>query len=149
VHLTGRTPRIQQLSAQRCDRGHSCGSAGLPVTVITTVSRGNLHELPLLRDQLAEHGGLLWQIQAANGPGGRLPRELMLQPIELVAVARLIEETRRTTDSAQLTVAAGHNIGHHACSVRNHSAAGTWRGCPGGITAVGIARDGAVKGCYR
>jgi radical SAM protein with 4Fe4S-binding SPASM domain len=122
-------------------------SVGIPVTVITTVTRANLAELPLLRDQLAKRGKLVWQIQAANGTGERLSREWMPRPSDLLSVARFVEETRRTVDTEQLAVATGHNIGHHACSVQHYGATGTWRGCPGGITSVGIASDGAVKGC--
>jgi radical SAM protein with 4Fe4S-binding SPASM domain len=115
--------------------------------VITTLSRANHPELPALRDQLAARGGLVWQIQAANGTGDRFLQELMLQPAELLAAARFIEATRRELAADQLAVAAGHNIGHHACSVHDYSARGTWRGCPGGVTAIGVASDGGVKGC--
>jgi radical SAM protein with 4Fe4S-binding SPASM domain len=122
-------------------------SVGIPVTVITTVTRKNLSELPLLREQLAERGSLVWQIQAANGTGERFLREWMPLPSDLLFVARFVEETRRTIDPDQLAVATGHNIGHHAGSVHQYGAAGNWRGCPGGITSVGIASDGAIKGC--
>jgi radical SAM protein with 4Fe4S-binding SPASM domain len=122
-------------------------AAGVPVTIITTVMRGNLAELPLLRDQLAARGGLIWQIQSANGTGERFLRDWMPSPADLLSIARLVEEVRRTTSPERLAVATGHNIGHHACSVGNTGAKGTWRGCPGGITSIGIASDGAVKGC--
>jgi radical SAM protein with 4Fe4S-binding SPASM domain len=122
-------------------------AVGIPVTVITTVTRANLAELPLLRDQLAKRNRLVWQIQSANGTGDRFLREWMPRPADLLSVARFVEETRRTVDAEQLAVATGHNIGHHACSVQDSGAKGTWRGCPGGITSVGIASDGAVKGC--
>jgi len=122
-------------------------AVGIPVTVITTVTRANLAELPTLRDQLVKQGKLVWQIQSANGTGDRFSREWMPRPSDLLSVARFVEETRRTVDAEQLAVATGHNIGHHACSVQDSGAKGTWRGCPGGITSVGIASDGAVKGC--
>jgi radical SAM protein with 4Fe4S-binding SPASM domain len=122
-------------------------SAGLPVTVITTVMRANLAELPLLRDQIAERGGLVWQIQSANGTGERFLRDLLPSPADLLSVARLVEETRRLFPSERLAVATGHNIGHHACGVSDYAAAGAWRGCSGGITSLGIASDGSVKPC--
>jgi radical SAM protein with 4Fe4S-binding SPASM domain len=122
-------------------------SAGLPVTVITTVMRANLAELPLMRDQLAGRGGLVWQIQSANGTGERFPRDLLPSPADLLWVARFVEETRRLFPADRLAVATGHNIGHHACGVSDHAAAGAWRGCPGGITSLGIGSDGSVKPC--
>jgi radical SAM protein with 4Fe4S-binding SPASM domain len=122
-------------------------SAGVPVTVITTVMRANLAELPRLRDQLAGRGGLVWQIQSANGTGERFPRELLPSPADLLSVARFVEETRRLFPTERLAAATGHNIGHHACGVSNYAAAGTWRGCTGGITSLGIASDGSVKPC--
>jgi radical SAM protein with 4Fe4S-binding SPASM domain len=122
-------------------------SAGIPVTVITTVMRANLAELPLMREELADRGGLVWQIQAANGTGERFPRELLPSPPDLLAVARFVEETRRLFPSERLAVATGHNIGHHAYGVSNHAAAGAWRGCPGGLTSLGICSDGRVKPC--
>jgi radical SAM protein with 4Fe4S-binding SPASM domain len=122
-------------------------AVGIPVTVITTVTRLNLPELAILREQLAARGRLVWQIQSANGTGERFLREWMPSPEELLSVARLVEETRACASADGLAVATGHNIGHHACSVPAPGAKGIWLGCPGGITSVGIASDGAVKGC--
>jgi radical SAM protein with 4Fe4S-binding SPASM domain len=121
--------------------------AGIPVTIITTVTRANLAELPLLRHQIASQGGLVWQIQAANGTGERFPRDLLPSPADLLSVARFVEETRRLFPTERLAVATGHNIGHHACGVSDYAAAGAWRGCSGGITSLGIASDGSVKPC--
>lgn len=122
-------------------------AAGIPVTVITTVMRPNLAELPLLRDQIAGPGGLVWQIQSANGTGDRFLRELLPSPADLLSVARFVQETRRLFPAERLAVATGHSIGHHATSVSDYAAAGTWRGCPGGITSMGISSDGSVKPC--
>ena len=129
-------------------RGIDClRVAGIPVTIITTVSRMNLPELPALRDQLATKGGLLWQLQSANGTGDRFRAEWMPSPTELLAVARFVEDCRKTLPPGILAVATGHNIGHHARSVGNTGAKGDWRGCTGGLSTVGITSGGAVKGC--
>lgn len=122
-------------------------SAGIPVTIITTVMRPNLAELPLLRDQIAGAGGSVWQIQSANGTGERFLRELLPSPTDLLSVARFVEQTRRTFPTERLAVATGHSIGHHASSVSDYAAAGSWQGCPGGITSLGITSDGSVKPC--
>ena len=121
--------------------------AGLAVTVITTLSQTNIAELGAMRDQLTGHGGLIWQLQAANGTGERFRRELLLRADQLLDVARLIQQTRRSVETAVLGIAGGHNIGHHARTVQDHGTAGRWQGCPGGVTAVGICSDGSVKGC--
>ena len=121
--------------------------AGLPVTVITTLSQDNVGELAAMRDQLAAHGGLVWQLQAANGTGERFRAESLLRPDQLLEVARFIQQTRQDLSPRVLAVAGGHNIGHHGRFVGEHGTAGTWRGCPGGVTAVGICSDGSVKGC--
>ncbi len=121
--------------------------AGLPVTVITTLSQDNVDQLPAMADQLAAYGGLVWQLQAANGTGERFRAESLLRPAQLLEVARFIEQARRRFEPGELSVAGGHNIGHHGRTVTDYGTAGTWRGCPGGVTAVGICSDGSVKGC--
>jgi len=120
--------------------------AGVPVTVITTLNQLNLHELELMRDRLAGRG-LVWQIQAANGTGDRFRRDWLLDPAGILRAARFIQQTREQLTPEELAVTGGHNIGHHGCSVHDHAAAGTWQGCPGGVTAAGICADGSVKGC--
>lgn len=121
---------------------------GVAVTVITTVSRDNIHELAALRAQLAGKG-LLWQLQTANGQGERFLRETMIAPAQLVEIARLIEETRQDqrAGDTDLHVAGAHTIGHHGCTVTDYGTRGRWQGCPGGITSAGIQSDGALKGC--
>jgi radical SAM protein with 4Fe4S-binding SPASM domain len=122
--------------------------AGLPVTVITTLVRSNVAELEALHDQLAAEGGLVWQLQLANGSGDRFSRELLLRPAEVLRVARFVAASR-ARGAGDPAIAGGHNIGHHACGVRDeeYGPRGRWRGCPGGLTAIGICSDGSVKGC--
>ena len=117
------------------------------VTLITTLNQLNLPQLPQLRDQLAAPGGLVWQLQAANGTGDRFSDELMLTPAGILQAARMIQQTRQQLSSDQLAVAGGHNIGHHGCTVTDHGTRGAWQGCPGGVTAAGVCADGSVKGC--
>jgi radical SAM protein with 4Fe4S-binding SPASM domain len=71
----------------------------------------------------------------------------MLSPPALLEAARFIEQTRASFPRERLGLAGGHNIGHHACTVRDYGTRGRWQGCPGGVTSVGICSDGAVKGC--
>ena len=121
--------------------------SGLPVTVITTLSQDNLDQLRPMRDQLMAHSGLVWQLQAANGTGERFRQEALLSGGQLLEVARFIQQTRQRVAPEELAIAGGHNIGHHGRTVVDHGTAGSWKGCPGGVTAVGICSDGSVKGC--
>jgi len=50
--------------------------ANIPATVITTVHKGNIQELPLLREKLLDRAKA-WQIQIA-APLGRFPKNLIL-----------------------------------------------------------------------
>ncbi len=119
---------------------------GMPVTVITTLNQLNIGELEPMRDQLLDRG-LVWQIQAANGTGGRFRSRWMLEPGGILQAARFIQQTRQVLTTGELALAGGHNIGHHGCSVSDHGTTGAWQGCPGGVTAAGICADGSVKGC--
>jgi radical SAM protein with 4Fe4S-binding SPASM domain len=120
--------------------------AGAKVTVITTLWQANLGELSAMRKQLTGRS-LVWQLQLAAPNGDRFPREEMLGPQDVLAVARFIAETRAAVARDDLAVAGGHSIGHHARSVVNYGTIGTWQGCPGGVVSVGIAADSGIKGC--
>ncbi len=123
-------------------------AAGLPVTIVTTVVQPNLYELEAMRDQLLAAGpGVVWQIQAASSGGARFPADFAVQPADLLRVARFIEACRTTLPLDRLAVAGAHDIGYYPRTVRDFGAAGTWRGCPGGITSAGITSDGSLKGC--
>jgi radical SAM protein with 4Fe4S-binding SPASM domain len=118
----------------------------IPVTVITTLSRANVHELGAMRDQLIGRS-LVWQLQAANGTGARFRNNDMLDAAALLDVARFIQQTRQSIPREQLAIAGAHNLGYHACTIRDIGAVGSWQGCPGGITSLGICSDGSIKGC--
>lgn len=123
-------------------------SVGLPITVITTAVRTNLPQLEQMRDQLVAAGpGLVWQIQAASSGGERFPADLAVHPEDLLRIARFIEETRKTVPLDTLAVAGAHDVGYYPATVRDFGTAGTWRGCPGGITSLGITSDGSLKPC--
>ncbi len=120
-------------------------NAGIPTTVVTTVHKRNIHELPLLRDILA-FKGIAWQLQLA-APFGRFPRELALSKEEFYATALFIASTRKQYSVKELPIIGAHCFGYNSRVLPNINLIPIWRGCQAGISVVGIQSDGGVKGC--
>jgi len=117
----------------------------LPVTVITTVHKGNFEELPKIKD-LILHKTRAWQIQIAV-PIGRFPKEMMVSEKDFYALALFIASTRKQYSPKKLAIMGAHSIGYHSQIIRNTSVSPVWKGCQAGITVLGIQSDGSVKGC--
>ena len=60
----------------------------IPTTVVTTIHKGNIKELPKLRSMLLDRG-IAWQIQLAV-PIGRFPKELILSKEEFYSASMFI-----------------------------------------------------------
>jgi radical SAM protein with 4Fe4S-binding SPASM domain len=121
-------------------------AASVPTTVITTVNQINVQELEAMREQLVDKQ-VVWQLQVANGRGARFSETWMLPQRAILDVAHFIEQTRRMVPKERLAIGGGHTIGYHSTTVNDYSIKDAWLGCPGGISAMGICSDGAVKGC--
>ena len=106
-----------------------CLAEGLPVSVITTVHKLNIKELPALRG-LLKGRGIAWQVQTAGGEGGRF-----------------IEACRREFKPEELPVIGAHDLGYHSGLLKNVSLYEKWEGCQAGISVAGIRSDGGVMGC--
>jgi radical SAM protein with 4Fe4S-binding SPASM domain len=117
----------------------------LPATVITTVHKGNLQELPIIRNLILGKTKA-WQIQIAV-PIGRFPREHILSKEEFYAVALFIASTRKRYSVKELAVMGAHSIGYHSHLLRNTMVSPVWKGCQAGKSVLGITSDGGVKGC--
>jgi radical SAM protein with 4Fe4S-binding SPASM domain len=117
----------------------------LPATVITTVHKGNLQELPLIRDLIIGRTKA-WQIQIAV-PIGRFPRELILSKEEFYAVALFIAAMKKRYSVKELAVMGAHSIGYHSQVLRNTMVSPVWNGCQAGISVLGIQSNGSIKGC--
>ena len=118
--------------------------AGIPSTVITTVQKRNLHELPLLRDRLLNRG-VAWQIQMAV-PIGRFPPSEMLSQEEFYSVALFIASLKKTFSRTEMPVMGAHNFGY--CSqVLPNIMLFPWIGCPAGLSTLGIHSNGDIIGC--
>ena len=117
----------------------------LPVTVITTVHKGNLQELPMIRDLILGKTKA-WQIQIAV-PIGRFPQSLILSKEEFYTAALFIASTKKRYSVKELAVMGAHSIGFHSRLLRNTMVSPVWKGCQAGISVLGIQSDGSIKGC--
>ncbi|HVQ01288.1 MAG TPA: radical SAM protein [Candidatus Thermoplasmatota archaeon] len=117
----------------------------LPATVITTVHKRNLSELPKIRD-LIYGKTKAWQIQIAV-PIGRFPVECILSKEEFYTVALFIASMRKRYSVSELAVMGAHSIGYHSQVLRNTMVSPVWNGCQAGINVLGIQSDGSIKGC--
>jgi len=118
--------------------------ANLPTTVITTIHKQNLKELPIIRDFLLNKG-IAWQIQMAT-PFGRFPRNLMLSKEEFYSAALFISTLKKQYSIKELPVMGAHNFGYHSKILPNIMLL-PWIGCQAGLTTLGIQSDGSIKGC--
>jgi len=121
--------------------------AGLRVSVITTVTRRNLYELPSIARLLVGRD-IRWQIQCAGGGGGRLARTDLLTPLEFYLASLFIARMRATYPWRVLPVIGAHDFGYCSTRLPNLRAPGqAWAGCRAGRDTLGIQSDGGVKGC--
>ncbi|UCH71471.1 MAG: radical SAM protein [Thermoplasmatales archaeon] len=117
----------------------------LPTTVITTVHKENIKELPFIREKILGKTKA-WQIQIAV-PIGRFPKNLILSKDEFYSLALFIVATRRKYSVKELAVIGAHSMGYHSQLLRNTMVSPVWKGCQAGITTIGIQSDGGIKGC--
>ncbi len=119
---------------------------GLPLSVITTLHKLNIKELPALRDMLKGRK-IAWQIQTAGAEGGRFSKELLLEEDEFYSVGMFIESSRRNYSAKELPVIGAHDIGYNSALLRNTSLFKKWPGCQAGISVLGIRSNGDILGC--
>jgi radical SAM protein with 4Fe4S-binding SPASM domain len=119
-------------------------NADLNTTIITTVHKMNLKDLPEIRNQILNRN-IAWQIQIAN-PIGRFPKNLTLSKEEFYSLAMFIASTRKQYSIRELPITGAHCIGY-CSSILPNLIIGQWRGCQAGIHTLGIQSNGGVKGC--
>jgi radical SAM protein with 4Fe4S-binding SPASM domain len=118
------------------------------VGAITTMMRENLGELEAMGELLLGRVSA-WQIQIADTSGCRFPEGEALTPAEYAAVARFIADQRRLRSLKDLPVAGSHDIGYFSETLADYGTEPQerFRGCPGGLSSVGITSSGGVKAC--
>ena len=117
----------------------------LPTTVVTTIHKNNVKELPELRNMILDRG-IAWQIQLAV-PIGRFPKELILSKDEFYSASMFISQSKNQYPKKRLPVMAAHSIGYNPKFIRNPMLLPRWKGCQAGISTIGIQSDGGILGC--
>jgi radical SAM protein with 4Fe4S-binding SPASM domain len=117
----------------------------LPTTVVTTIHKNNVNELPELRSMLLDRN-IAWQIQLAV-PIGRFPKELILSKDEFYSASMFISQSKNQYSKKRLPVMAAHSIGYNPKFIRNPMLLPLWKGCQAGISTIGIQSDGGILGC--
>lgn len=123
------------------------GGAGIPVSVISTLNRENVEELPILLETLRRYPIYAWQLQACspmgNAANGGVPYEF--NPLK---VLRFVTDHMREVPFA---LGVADNIGYFSPeegSLRgNMSGQAVFRGCSAGLSSLGIDSIGNVRGC--
>jgi radical SAM protein with 4Fe4S-binding SPASM domain len=117
----------------------------IPTSIVTTVHKKNIKELPTMRDFLLNKK-IAWQIQIADTMG-RFPRKLHVSPEEFYSLGLFIASIRSQYSVDELPVTGAHCIGYNSQLLPNVTISPKWMGCQAGVTVLGIQSDGSVKGC--
>ncbi|MCX7641819.1 MAG: radical SAM protein [Elusimicrobiales bacterium] len=123
-----------------------CIELGLPVSVITSVSKINLSQIKDIAS-LIMNKNIAWQIQIVGSEGKRFPKEYLLDEDDFYAVGSLLELLRRKYPIKTLPFIAAHDLGYYSCFIRNIWLYDEWCGCQAGISVCGIRSNGEVLGC--
>lgn len=119
--------------------------ADLRVTVITTVHRDSLPELPSMRIRLQDMGVRRWQLQPAFGFGRMQTRQaLLLSDADYLQLGRFIQEAQADQTEGAVEIFPADGVGYFS---ELDGEGPQWLGCSAGITTCGITSDGKVKGC--
>jgi radical SAM protein with 4Fe4S-binding SPASM domain len=129
-----------------CNFMNSALKEGLPVSVITTVHKMNLLELPAIRELLLGRN-VAWQIQVAGSEGRRFLKELLLDEEDFYSVGMFIASTRKEYTLKQMPIMGAHDLGFNSMMLNNISLSPEWTGCQAGISVLGIQSNGNMKGC--
>lgn len=113
----------------------------IQTTIITTVSKLNLRDLPLIKDFILKKG-INWQIQTAM-PFGNFKKEQMLSKDEFYESAKFIANQRKKNSFDDLPVVGAHCYGYYS----EIFPVSEWGGCWAGIYSIGITSNGGILGC--
>jgi radical SAM protein with 4Fe4S-binding SPASM domain len=119
---------------------------GLPMSVITTIHKMNLRELPAMREMLLDRG-IAWQVQIAGTEGCRFPKEFLIDEEEFYSVGMFIAATRKKYPVSRLPVTGAHDMGFYSMMLDDTSVSPDWTGCQAGLSVLGIHSNGHIKGC--
>ena len=151
VHSRGRSPFDRVMEALDRLRPSPVGAS-----IITSVLRPNLPQLPAIHALLKDRGVEQWTIQLGH-PTGRLGHRpeldggpLLLDPGHLEDLFTFLVEAVRDPDLPPIVFNSIGYLSEEEPLIRPSGRDGSypfWRGCQCGITSVGIEPDGGIKGC--
>jgi MoaA/NifB/PqqE/SkfB family radical SAM enzyme len=136
----------------------------LQSSVVTTLNRLNVVQLPELYGVLQAHGVVSWRLQTAS-PIGNLAkhRDLLIDREDVAQVLRFLMGTVATSELRVVPACSLRYVFHDflqsvlpedigVCSAHNPvvdgSAPSLWSGCPRGRLSFSILSDGSIVGCY-
>jgi radical SAM protein with 4Fe4S-binding SPASM domain len=122
-------------------------NTGINLSVITSVNKINVKELPLIRDLILGKN-IAWQIQICNNNGSRFSRDYFLNKDEYLSVAKFIHNSVKEHSVSDLPIAGADDLGyfsekHPFCTINYNC----WDGCKAGRSNLGIQSNGNIKGC--
>lgn len=115
----------------------------IPISVNTTVHKGNYQQLPWIAEFLKNNQIYGWQIQLAM-PFGRMKKNqrLLLSQREFEWVCIFISGVRELLK--EIRIEAADDFAYAPAGIIRD---GNWSGCSAGISSLGIDAYGNVKGC--
>ena len=120
--------------------------ADLPVSVVTTVSKINYSEMPIIRDYILGLDHVAWQIQV-GAPEGRFSKDYALSKEEFYALGLFIAEMQDKHSTEDLPVIGAHCFGYYSNNIPCLGLYPQWRGCQAGLSILSIKSNGDVLGC--
>lgn len=121
----------------------------IKLSIATTVSKYNFHELERIYKKIIKLDIKVWQIQLAM-PIGRMNSNFMLAKRDLKKLIRFIIRVR---NEKKIRIYPGCNVGYFGGLEEKYriqdeeNALPFWTGCYSGIFEVGIVSNGSIKGC--
>jgi radical SAM protein with 4Fe4S-binding SPASM domain len=114
----------------------------IQTTVITTISKTNIKELPKIR-KILRPKEVNWQIQTAM-PFGNFDRNLVIDLEEYYSSAMFIVSENIKNTYQDMPVVGAHCYGYFSHLLPSNK---DWNGCTAGRSTVGITSNGNVVGC--
>lgn len=114
------------------------------VSVVSSIHKANLHQLPDIMKLLIDLGVAAWQIQTAT-PQGRMPADLAMNENEYYQLAQFIADNKNKYKNF-INIMEADCIGYYS-KLSPQLEMKSWQGCQAGMKVIGIESDGAIKGC--
>jgi radical SAM protein with 4Fe4S-binding SPASM domain len=125
----------------------------MPVGISTSIHRGNIDELPQIKEIIIDKGVQAWQLQATIPMGNLLEHpDWILEP---KCVDTIIDFAYESMREGRIRVHLSDDIGYFnlkeieikKSTQESEFFTGIWNSCPAGKIAVGIRCNGDILGC--